>query len=86
MVVGVPGAEADVSVTVVTQEARIFVVLLHVIRSDVVIPTAALAGDDAFGQLGQRGVGVAAYPAAVGDQLVVPALCAFDCVIGEGIG
>src|SRR5205807_1308985 len=50
--VGVPDRPRRIGVAVVAQEPGIVIVLLHVVRRDVVIPSAVAGGDDALRQVG----------------------------------
>src|SRR5690242_10543539 len=85
VIVRAPVRIAHVAMAVVAQEARIIIVLLHVIRDDIVVPIPVAVRDDALREIRQRDVWIAA-DAAVRNRAVVPMLVALEAVVDERIG
>src|SRR5213080_439932 len=85
VVVRAPVWIADVAVAVVAEEARVIVVLLHVVRRDVVVPVGVAVRDDALGEVGEGDIRVAAY-AAIRNSAIIPMIFALHGIVDEGIG
>src|SRR5256884_3881138 len=84
VVVRAPGGIVHGRVAVVTQEPRVVIMPLDVVRCEVVVPVAVRRGHDALRQIGNRHVRVAVY-ATLGDGAIVPMVVAFERVVHEGV-
>src|SRR5947199_6943643 len=85
VVVRAPVWIAHVAVAIVAEEARVIVVLLHVVRRDVVVPVGVAVRDDALGEVGEGDIRVAA-DAAIRNNAIIPMIFALDGIVDEGIG